>query len=233
MKKMHFITTNCRSIIPKINSMYDYFDELDLSFAIISETWLKEGKSLEKLRSDMKHGYGLGLLHKNRPRHPSGKVVAGGGVGLIYDPKRISFKDYPIRKTNYEIMAALGKVPNLKRKILAISAYIPPKNRASHYKGAMNHISYLINKVNSELVDPYVVVGGSFNRYKMTFLGEFADIEEIITDTLDKCCTNMNVLKNTIRGPLTTETGTKSDHNVIATTVDLKNIDNKYATYTA
>ena len=37
-----FLNTNACSLIPKINSLIDCFDELDVSVAAITETWLND-----------------------------------------------------------------------------------------------------------------------------------------------------------------------------------------------
>ena len=89
----------------------------------------------------------------------------------------------------------------MKRKILVITAYIPPKSRASQYKGAMAYIAYIIDKAKNEMNEPFIIIGGDFNRFKMTFVNEFIDVEEILTDTLVKCCTNMDVVDTRIKPP--------------------------------
>lgn len=48
-----YILANARSLTPKIESLLDYFDELDLHMAIVTESWLKPGKELEKNLRDL------------------------------------------------------------------------------------------------------------------------------------------------------------------------------------
>ena len=42
-KRFHFILINTRSLAPKLDSLIEKFQELELSFAVILETWLAEG----------------------------------------------------------------------------------------------------------------------------------------------------------------------------------------------
>ena len=44
-KLFNYIIANARSVLPKIHSVYENFNEQKLSFALITETWLKEGNS--------------------------------------------------------------------------------------------------------------------------------------------------------------------------------------------
>ena len=42
--------TNARSIIPKIDSLVNYFDEHKLTFVMITETWLKKNNDVASAR---------------------------------------------------------------------------------------------------------------------------------------------------------------------------------------
>ena len=89
---MNFATTNARSLAQKCNSAVEYFDELDLSFMVITETWLREGRSLSDNVADLEPGAALSLIHKGRT------TGRGGGVGILYKPSRISLKRYQLPK---------------------------------------------------------------------------------------------------------------------------------------
>ena len=65
--KLSIINTNARSLCPKIDSLITCFDELDLSFAVITETWFKDSVQLEDDLIDLRGRAGLGMLTKNRP----------------------------------------------------------------------------------------------------------------------------------------------------------------------
>ena len=62
-RQFNFLLTNARSLAPKIESLLDYFEELDLSMAIVAESWLKPGEDLEKV--DLQFGESISVLHKS------------------------------------------------------------------------------------------------------------------------------------------------------------------------
>ena len=64
---INFINTNARSLTPKMGSLLDYFDELDLSFAVVTESWMKDGKKLGDDLLDLEDETSLVVLYKNRP----------------------------------------------------------------------------------------------------------------------------------------------------------------------
>ena len=55
------INTNARSICPKINSLLDTIEELDAAVAVVTETWLADGATLEEDRQDLLLGAGISL----------------------------------------------------------------------------------------------------------------------------------------------------------------------------
>ena len=76
------MNTNARSLCPKIVSLLDYFDELKLTFATITETWLVDGESLEEDLQDLALGSGVSMLCRNRV--VNGKPSGHGGVALAF-----------------------------------------------------------------------------------------------------------------------------------------------------
>ena len=46
LERLTIINTNARSLCPKINSMVDYFNELECTFAIVTETWMSDREHL-------------------------------------------------------------------------------------------------------------------------------------------------------------------------------------------
>ena len=44
----NYAFTNARSLAPKMGSFIDTFTELDLAFAVVTESWLRDGKELRK-----------------------------------------------------------------------------------------------------------------------------------------------------------------------------------------
>ena len=147
---MKFLLTNARSIAPKINSMTDYFSELQLSFSLITETWLKK-EVLETLTQDLRHEHSLNIIAKNRPLTNEGKSVNGGGVAIIFGLQRIAPKDHRLKKSTQEIVAAVGKIPNVKCKLFIICAYIPPKAKARSYQAAVKIINEAVMNVKKNM----------------------------------------------------------------------------------
>ena len=82
---INFAATNARSLPPKMLSMIENFNELQLSFFAITETWLKNNKQTEREIKDLSDSEQLGLLAKNRKKR-------GGGVAIIYNKNLINLK---------------------------------------------------------------------------------------------------------------------------------------------
>ena len=143
---MNFALTNARSLLPKKEAFIDYFDELDLSFAIVSETWLHRGGSLEILENELKAEHGIVLL--NRMRVKKGNNNPGGGISIAYRSSKISLKEYPIKRGPYELICAKGKLPDNTRPVFVIGAYLPPKLKAQQTRECLDMISKVILKLS-------------------------------------------------------------------------------------
>ena len=116
------LTTNARSLKPKIHSLLDYFDELDIAVALISETWLKDNEETERLCTDAVHRKGVKIIAKHRPQKKNRRFVAGGRIAISYNTNKITLKNYALCNNPFEIVAAVGKLPNIKRRNVTISA---------------------------------------------------------------------------------------------------------------
>ena len=82
MTNFNVINTNTRSLCPKIVSLTDMIDEMNTDLAIVTETWLKDGRELEDLVEKLDLGYGLGMLTRNH-RTPASNGVTYGGVAVL------------------------------------------------------------------------------------------------------------------------------------------------------
>lgn len=166
---LKFIVTNARSIKPKIHSVIDYFDELDLSFAVITETWLKEGSDLTEMKDDLSSGHNIEMINRIRPLKTNGQIKIGGGVSILYNPDRIALKEMPMKVGKSEIVAAIGKALQCKQKIIIIGAYLPPKMKAQSSRAAMERVERAIMKIKTEFNNPIIIYAGDFNKhnYKM------------------------------------------------------------------
>ena len=51
-----FLNTNARSLGPKSSSLIDNLTELECQFAVVTETWFSDGKTLEEGLNDLEDG---------------------------------------------------------------------------------------------------------------------------------------------------------------------------------
>ena len=84
------INTNARSLCPKLNSLIDCYEELEVDFGIITETWFKDGTDLDRDLSDLELGAGIASVVLNREPNAS-TGVAHGGVAVLYKKKNRQF----------------------------------------------------------------------------------------------------------------------------------------------
>ena len=124
-KDINFLNTNARPLCPKIVSLLDYFEELKLTFATITETRLADGKSLEEDLQDLALGSGVSMLCRNRV--VNGKPSGHGGVALAFRNNVSDFKKIGLpNPDNFEILPAIGNIHGHSRKMVIITCYIPP-----------------------------------------------------------------------------------------------------------
>ena len=91
---MKLVTANARSILNKIESLGQNFDDLEIDFALVTETWLREGRAERKGIRDIEESLGLSMVQKGR-RNRNGR-----GVDVIYRDESVNFKRYNF-KTDY------------------------------------------------------------------------------------------------------------------------------------
>ena len=111
--------TNARSVVEKLDSLVTLFDENELHFAMLSETWLTPKNCPERKLDDLTHGANLKFIRRDRGRR-------GGGVAICYNPERLRLARFPVPQNGRttEIVAAVGNTPLTKRKIAIISLYL-------------------------------------------------------------------------------------------------------------
>jgi hypothetical protein len=205
-----------------MRSLVDNFSNLDLSFAIVTESWLKPGSRLNDYIIDLEAGLNLKIIHISR-KTKNGRN-AGGGVALIYKPSKCQLNEYRIRRGKAEIVCATGKLTGSTRKLVVIGVYLPPKMTANQTKEALENVCLAVLKVKEEFQNPYIVIGGDFNgRNFEDSISDYPDLSVLITGptrgsaTLDKVACNMieEVVNIMVREPLCTEEGSFSDHKTI------------------
>ena len=77
------ITANARSLAPKIESLFDCISQRGTDVALITETWLSDGRQLDDLTTELEHAYSLSIISRSRNRAAAnGRVY--GGVAFVY-----------------------------------------------------------------------------------------------------------------------------------------------------
>ena len=227
-----FVNTNSRSLCPKINSLIDTIEELDAAFALVTETWLADGTTLEDDKQDLLLGAGLTLLCKNRK--PDHRGVAYGGVGLLFKDELCSFKQIELDNPgDFEILTAIGSIQGLSRKVALIGCYIPPNYTTVRATACLNHIEELVIEMKRRLKDPLIIVTGDFNQWKIDqALQEFRDLTETTAGptrgnrVIDRTFSNFdNITEAGILDPLQTEDieqPRESDHKIFYMTASIR-----------
>ena len=165
-ENINFINTNARSLCPKIDSLVDYFEELQLAFACISETWFADGEGFEEDLQDLSLGAGITLLCRNRS--VNGRSTGHGGVALAYRNTLANFRKINIpNPDNYEILPVIGNLRGHSRKIVIINCYIPPNYVVKRGKECLDYVSDVVVEVKRRYTDPYLVIMGDFNQWDL------------------------------------------------------------------
>ena len=223
---INILNTNARSLCPKIHSLIDMYDELDLTFGVVTETWLADGITLEEDKQDLLLGAGLSIICRNRK--PDLRGNAYRGVALVYREELCNFKSLQLdNPSNFEILTAVGSAHSLTRKIAVVGCYVPPNYTVARAQACLNHIEGVVIELKRRLKDPVIIVMGDFNQWEVeTALQEFWDMGGSSAGPtrgslkLDRIFTNLGQIKEVkILAPLSTSSDTgsvkESDHKVV------------------
>ena len=203
---------------PKISSLTTAFAELDLSFMMITETWIRNAKETERNIKDYADAESIGLVCKNRP-------TRGGGVCVAFDSRKCKLQRFPLPTSNFEVVCAAGKVSGFSRKLAVLVVYVPPKYTKTQVEQLREYIADGVEKIKRDLKDPYICVGGDMNNKEISeAFGDFEDIVELPNipsrhgAPLDRCFTNFSseIFSLTGHPPLQTLGGVASDHLVLS-----------------
>ena len=221
--KLCFAITNARSLWKKINSLCDAHDELGIDLSIVTETWFYKAPALEKVVCDAENGRALTLINNYRNRQ--GRTNGGGGVSIVFNKNRLTGKEYNIKRSGHEIVAAKLRVKGDSRPLFVLGIYLSTRLTAAEANKGIQTLIIAINKIKTEHENPYVIVGGDFNNFDhKPILDDFADIELHITPptrggrTLDLALTNIEaqIHDHEIHPPLRNdENQTDSDHKLV------------------
>ena len=183
-----FISSNVCSLPSKLHSLVTCFDELDLSFACLTETWLTKLDDLQPLR-DAENIEIISRCRKTR----------GGGVAIAFDCSKIILKQFPVKGNKFELICVTGKHIANGRNIAIFVIYVPPKQSNKVTEELLMCLADATEEVKRCLSDPLIVITGDMNRRDISpaFL-DFDDISKLPLGPtrgqacLDECFTNFN-----------------------------------------
>ena len=156
--KYNFLLTNARSLSPKILSLQAYFQEYALDFAMITESWLKDGQTLDRDVIDLEWGTNLKIIYKNRPKNSSRRRAVGGGVSIIFNKSTCNLRERKILGNKFELVLAVGRVGKVQRKVAIFCLYIEPRMKAAELSELCEIISREILRLKAE-GDPLIYIG--------------------------------------------------------------------------
>ena len=179
-----------------------------------------------------------GLLSKQTNKQMSfirrDRGSRGGGVAICYNPTKIRMNRFNFKQqaqcTNTELICAVGSCSLTKRKIAAISVYLPPSLQAEHLRNAIQSVTDCIDQVVIKFSDILLFLGGDFNNKS---LGDFTSIHPEMKPIgagatrrgacLDEIYTNLSgrLSEKQVQKPLCKPDGTESDHGVVAASFKL------------
>ena len=211
------LLTNARSLSPKISSLHTAFDEHELNFALVTESWLKDSEVLNRDIIDLENGTGLGIIYKNRPRTGIGARKVGGGVSIVFNKASCNLRERRVSGNKFELVVATGRIGFLPRKVAIFCVYIEPRMKVEELKDLNELIGreILAMKVKD---DPFFFIGGDLNHRSLgDALDDFPEIVRANHEPtrgpacLDVLYSNFN-LNESSWPPLHTRDGTPSDH---------------------
>ena len=218
-----FGITNARSLWKKLPSLADHFEDLELDFAIITETWFYKTPALDKLVCDADREHNLGMINNIRTRR--GRLNIGGGVSIVYNKKRINCTELNVKRSGHEIAVARLKIKNESRPIIVIGTYLSTRLTRPQAEVGVKTLSAIIGKFKTELDNPRIVLGGDFNGFSTgTIRDDYPDLEIHLTPptrgnrTIDLALTNIesSITRSQVLPPLRNdESETESDHRFV------------------
>lgn len=213
---VNFMFTNARSLPPKIDSLVKMFDNFELDFSIVTETWMKDGKRFEKNARKFEEKEDLRIIERNRG-------TRGGGVAIIFNKNKMSLSQIKIRNNSFELVGASGRTVKDARKLVIYAVYYPPQMKKKQVDELNECLSASIDQQKTAENSPRFVVCGDMNQKDISQI--LVDHPEIVVlktpptrkrETIDLCLTNFEG-EITTRAflPLESDAGQKSDHNCI------------------
>ena len=200
--------------------------EMEAEIAVVTETWLRDGRELEDRREIMREEMGLHMIARNRGVLSNG--VAYGGVAVVWREGNLSFKEVVVKNpAHYEVVVAASSIKGHCRKLVVIGCYLPPSYNTTRGEAALEFISDTVTEVKKRFKDPYILLAGDFNQWEVgEAVLDHADIGEVDLGptrggrSIDRVLLNVgrSVVDYGTLGPLETEEHEgevrRSDHRV-------------------
>ena len=219
--RFNIMLTNARSLAPKILSIHTMFREHELDVAMVTESWLKDGKTLDRDVTDLEYGSNMGIIYRNRPKRAASARVVGGGVSIVYDKTKCNLRERKIVGNKFELVLAVGKLGKMPKQCAFFCVYLEPRMKASE----VSKVNELIARETLKLKaagDCLIFIGGDLNRKSITpAVQDFPDIQQVnIAPTRGDACldilfSNSSFLDHDVWPPLSTDAGILSDHKCV------------------
>lgn len=149
---------NARSLIPKLESLYETQNELQSDVSILTETWININDQIKQILQDNEDITNYALIRKDR------KGMRGGGVAISYNKNKIQMSQARLPQSNFEVVAAVGRRTGQRRKVVVLAVYIPPSYNADRSRRALQYVNDCLLLLSSRYDNPHIFVGGDFNR---------------------------------------------------------------------
>ena len=178
LERHTLLNTNARSLCPKIDSLIDNINELECTFAVITETWLNDGEYLEQGKLDLQDGEGLSIITRNRKLGNRG--VAHGGVCVMARESRAKMAPFRFHNPgNFEVLPVVASLKGHTRKLLLVACYMPPSMNSESSTECMDLIVEVVHRAKGIYDSPHVVVCGDFNQFRIDrALQDHPDLKE-------------------------------------------------------
>ena len=219
------ILANARSLAPKIESLSDHLHKSKVQIAMLTETWLQDGKKLDDLSAELQHGYSLSMLTRNTHfAANNGRLY--GGVAFIYRSITGKFDTFPfLNPDDHEILATVGRVYGIKSRIFCLTCYAAPNIGLLKARGMTQLISDLVAEAKRVYEDCLIIVAGYFNQWPVEeFLEEHPDMGEVDHGPTreDRCIDrtfvnfSRSIVESGTTDPLETDDGSRKSNHKIA-----------------
>ena len=123
--ELNIINANARSLNNKMQSLIEVFEEYNISIAVLTETWFRTGRSLDREAEELESGQEIALITRNRS-------TRGGGVAVAYNKRLVRMNEFKLPGNKFEMICAVGNTPDTNRKIAVFFDLYPSKPKSCY-----------------------------------------------------------------------------------------------------